>query len=71
MKSISPLGNGRWVSPAEAAMLAKNGKGVTLKRMMDKIYSGQLHGFVEQDHLGSWWVFLPEREFQNQPLKAA
>lgn len=25
MKSISPLGNGRWVSPAEAAMLAKNG----------------------------------------------
>jgi hypothetical protein len=68
---IMPPANGEWVSPEVAAKLAKNGRGITIKRMMDKIYAGELNGYVKKDYLG-WWVFVPYRSIQQtEPLKAA
>ena len=64
--------NGRWVPPADAAKLARNGKGIKLYYLMEKIYAGKLIGFVKRDHLGSWWVFVPDNEIkQTEPLRAA
>lgn len=62
--------NGRWISPAEFANKARNGKGVKIKTVMDSIYSGRFKGLVKHDHFG-WWIWEPAREVNIQPLKAA
>jgi hypothetical protein len=63
--------NGRWVSPDVAATYFKKGKGITKKRMMNRIYAGMHNGFVKRDHLGNWWVFIPDTYSSYHPLKAA
>lgn len=64
--------NGRWVSTETAAKLFKNGKGITHKRMMNRIYEGKHNGFVKKDHLGNWWVFIPDFNFPTTTtLRAA
>jgi len=65
---MMPRGNGRWISPEEFARKAKNGKGIKLKTVMDKIYSGKLK--AQRDDFG-WWIWEPERNYQTQPLKVA
>lgn len=71
LKPITTPTNGTWVSPEVAARLFKNGKGITVGRLMDKIYAGELNGNVKRDHLG-WWVFIPDRVIEKtEPLKAA
>lgn len=39
---------------------------------MNRIYEGKHNGFVKKDHLGNWWVFIPDFNFPTTTtLRAA
>lgn len=53
-----PTVEGVWLSPEQACKYFKNGKGISIGTLMNKIYSGKLNGFIKHDHLG-WRIFIP------------
>lgn len=65
---IMPPTNGVWMAPQQAAKYFRNGKGISIGRLMNKIYAGELNGLVKHDHLG-WKVFIPN--YNNETLKVA
>lgn len=64
---LLPPVSGIWLSPEQAAKHFRNGKGISVATLMNKIYSGKLNGLVKHDHLG-WRVFIPNHHLE---LKAA
>lgn len=58
VRPITEPGNGVWMTPESARHYFRNGRGIAIGTMMNKIYSGRLNGFVKHDHLG-WKVFIP------------
>lgn len=63
---------GVWLPPERAAKYFRNGRGIALGSLMNKLRAGKLQDIAFQDAFG-WWVFIPDTwiEKKFEPLKAA
>lgn len=68
---IKELVNGMWLTPEAARHYFRNGRGITLGTMMNKIRGKKLLGRVKHDHTG-WYVWVSNEAIENKKtLQAA